>query len=482
MRDAQSKTFLLGNGQLQAVVYASPVHYLDEGESGAEPGQPSRGSRGSGKRGSWRQIDNTIVAAEKSTRHGSYSLKNKANFFSAHFGDTGAARGQGKRFAVLLEFGGHEFAFNPVTENGAKPKQMGQRRRKASAAPDVLFAESETVIYEEAYEGADLTYTVSESAVKEYIVINGRTGANEFQSEIYAPGAELGYGGDGCPVFAYAGGASVGIAEFFAFDANGAPAGEDQVRYTLERQGGESYMLTVTLDEGYITNPGRAFPIYLDPTIMVSNSSVPDTFVASASPNSNYNSGSVATYLRTGRDAPYGAMRSLINFPIPAGVANVTSATLRMRLYSSAGTPNVYAYRNTGPWSSGTATWNNKPAYTTASGSSKAAHSGSNWYSMTVTAIVQQWANKTATNYGFTIMDTNESNVNIWQTWYSSDALSPNKPELHITYTAAAGVPVTGVSVSDVGKHRHRGANDTDGGREPVKRDKRGSGMELEQL
>ncbi|MCL1912471.1 MAG: hypothetical protein FWG10_00975 [Eubacteriaceae bacterium] len=64
----------------------------------------------------------------------------------------------------------------------------------------------------------------------------------------------------------------------------------------------------------YITDLGRAFPIYLNPTVTISNSSVPNTFVASASPNTNYNSGSAATYLRTGKDTPYGARSSLIQF------------------------------------------------------------------------------------------------------------------------------------------------------------------------
>ncbi|MCL1914723.1 MAG: hypothetical protein FWG10_12820 [Eubacteriaceae bacterium] len=254
MRDAQSKTFMLDDGQLQTVVYASPVHYLEEGEGGVELGQDGRGQqRGGGKRGRWRQIDNTIVPAEKSTERGRYSLKNNANFFSAHFGDTG----EGK-YAVLLEFGGNEFAFNPVTENGAKPKQMkGAGRRKAAPAEfAAAIPESDTVIYEKAYDGADLTYTVSENAVKEYIVINEHTGVSEFQFEICAPGAKLGYGGDGCPVFTYGGDASVSVAGFFAFDAKGAFTEEGQVRHTLEQQGGGQYLLTVTLDEGYITDPG----------------------------------------------------------------------------------------------------------------------------------------------------------------------------------------------------------------------------------
>ncbi|MCL1913959.1 MAG: DNRLRE domain-containing protein [Eubacteriaceae bacterium] len=68
------------------------------------------------------------------------------------------------------------------------------------------------------------------------------------------------------------------------------------------------------------------------------------------------------------------------------------------------------------------------------SASSKAAHSGSNWYEMSVTPIVQQWANNPAANYCFTIKDTNESNTSIWHTRYSSDAPSPYKPELRISY------------------------------------------------
>jgi hypothetical protein len=53
---------------------------------------------------------------------------------------------------------------------------------------------------------------------------------------------------------------------------------------------------------------------------------------------------------------------------------------------------------------------------------------------MTVTEIVRDWIDGLSSNYGFILKDEEEGLTDHWTTWYSSDAPSPHKPELHITY------------------------------------------------
>ena len=55
-----------------------------------------------------------------------------------------------------------------------------------------------------------------------------------------------------------------------------------------------------------------------------------------------------------------------------------------------------------------------------------------------MTGIVHSWVNGVYSNYGFLLRDTNESSTSHWTTFYSSDAASPNKPELHISYSASS--------------------------------------------
>ena len=51
-----------------------------------------------------------------------------------------------------------------------------------------------------------------------------------------------------------------------------------------------------------------------------------------------------------------------------------------------------------------------------------------------VTNIVKSWYTGTYSNYGFVLKDATESGTSQWTTFYSSDAASPNKPELVINY------------------------------------------------
>lgn len=53
---------------------------------------------------------------------------------------------------------------------------------------------------------------------------------------------------------------------------------------------------------------------------------------------------------------------------------------------------------------------------------------------MGVTTLVKKWLAGTYSNYGFMVKDATESGTTHWTTFYSSDASSPNKPELIINY------------------------------------------------
>lgn len=96
----------------------------------------------------------------------------------------------------------------------------------------------------------------------------------------------------------------------------------------------------------------------------------------------------------------------------------------------------ITAYRNTGSWSSGTITWNNKPSYTTSECSTQATNdAGTSWWRMYNLTVVKKWLNGTYSQYGWMIKDATESGTTQWTTFYACDAPSPNKPELHIEYT-----------------------------------------------
>ena len=202
----------------------------------------------------------------------------------------------------------------------------------------------------------------------------------------------------------------------------------------------------MTVDEAYLSDPERAYPVYVDPTYMVTGGSVTfDTFIAKGSPGSNYNSGNNMLSLRTGKDTSYGVRRTLIKFTLPTGISgsSVSYVALRLKLMSYDGSLNIKGYRAMKDWSSSVATWNNfgEEGYATGSPIGNFTHAGNNWYAADATTVTKTWLNSQYQKYGFLLKDSNEGNVNVWATFASSDAASPNKPELVITYST--GTPPT---------------------------------------
>ena len=251
-------------------------------------------------------------------------------------------------------------------------------------------------------------------------------------------------------------------------DANGVPT--DALTYTFQTVKNNTVGVTVTLDPEYLTATDRAFPVVIDPTIMISSSSTADACVCSYTPSTNYQ---MATQLRTGFCTDYGIRRTYIKFNIPEAIQANTVTSARLEVEKSSGyTPTIRAFRVSDSWSSGTITWNNKPGFTALNASEISAQlsSGSSWYVMYVTEIVRQWVNKEKTNHGFVLVDMTENDPNHWTTWYSSDAVSPHKPELYITYsgpeipstppTTTKGAVLLGVPVKqdEEDDHDHTGA------------------------
>ena len=186
------------------------------------------------------------------------------------------------------------------------------------------------------------------------------------------------------------------------------------------------------MPETYLDDAKRVYPVVVDPSIMISGAADTfDSYVSSRYPDTNYY---LSTYVRTGRDDPYYTRRTYMKFNLPSLTASkVTSAYLRINKYSGA-TPEVAAYRVMGSWSSSTITWNNKPGYSTSYPSTYASNDSGTWWRMYCTTMVRYWLGGTYTNYGFLLKDHVESGTTQWTTFYSSDAPSPNKPELHIEY------------------------------------------------
>ena len=415
LRETNSETYLLSDGSYECVVYPDDKYYRDAS-------------------GSLQLIDNTIKLEEVKNQQVGRRYKNAANAFDVFFQD-------GTTPTVTIQKEGLSIGFSALPSSNGNSSRLSAANCIAeigavdahAALGGLTQTGDNTVTYANAFFNADLVYVLDNWALKEYIILKNREAANEYSFLLTTDGLTLRTTEDGAYFTDESGKQLFAFDSLFAIDAQGVMTEALSYSFVPVKDTGD-VLVTVTLDNNYLQAAERAFPVVIDPTIMISSSDTADACVCSGYPNTNYQ---MATQLRTGYDSDYGIRRTYIKFNIPASIPaySVTDATLDLEKISGAA-PQMRAYRCTSSWSSGSITWNNKPGYSTTNMSTVSVpfREGSVWYTMNVTGLVQDWVNGTYANYGFVVRDQNESDPNHWSTLYSSDAASPHKPELHITY------------------------------------------------
>lgn len=415
LRETNSETYLLSDGSYECVVYAEDKYYYDDSQS-------------------LKRIDNSIAKISTSayTTRGQY--KNAANAFDVYFSDSGTPE-------VNIVYNGTAISFTPVSTASRRNLQANTDRcvmavgkiENCTTLNELTTTGDNTVIYNDAFNDTDLVYVLENSALKEYIILNSPNASNAFSFMFTLENVTLQTTGNSAYFTAADGSTVFALDTLFAVDANGAVT--ENLSYSFAPVANTNKVLiSVTLDDAYLSSSDRAFPVIIDPSIMISSSETADACVCSNTPDTNYQ---MATQLRTGYEPDYGIRRSYIKFDIPDTIPlfSVTNASLEIEKLSGVN-PTIRAYRCTSAWSSATLTWRHKPDYaaTDFSPLSTIYSTGSTWYKMDVTTIVQSWVNAIYTNYGFLLKDNTEDNASHWTTLYSSDAASPHKPELHITY------------------------------------------------
>ncbi|MBQ3252874.1 MAG: DNRLRE domain-containing protein [Oscillospiraceae bacterium] len=424
LRETNSETYLLSNGNYECVIYAGDKYYRD-GRNALKP------------------IDNTLVLDEVTAKTDRRHYKNTANSFQVTFSDSEIP-------TVTMTKGSHGITFRTDSASGGNPFHTTADSkavtvgavRNCNTLTQLTDTGSDTIMYTNAFYNTDIVYVLQNDALKEYIVLKSSHAPNVFRFRFSMEGLTLEAKGS-TGVFLDENKEEVfRLDQLFAIDGTGEMT--EDLSYTFTPvKGGRDILITITLDEAYLTADDRVYPVVIDPSVMISSAKTADASVYSAKPDTNYQ---MEKRLRTGRDTTYGKRRAYLRFDMPSSIpaANVTESVLALKKYSGVD-PATRAYRCQAGWSSGTITWNNMPAFTmeNLSSESERRSSGSAWFEMDVTDIVKKWLDGSWENYGFAVRHYLETNTEQWTTFYSSDAPSPHKPELHITYTGGDSNPPT---------------------------------------
>ena len=327
-RTANARYWKLSDGRVQAEVSAVPTGYR------------------SGK--SWKDIDPTVTP----TGTKGFDFANTTNAASSWFGSD-ADR--------LLRFeSGDGHAVTLGLEGAGKLTPV---------------AKGDTVTYNDAVRGADLSYQVGPGRVKENIVLDRKpTGPVSFTFTLDAGGLTPKAGKDGSVSF-YGDAANpvLVIPAAFMTDAKKDASSPYNAGYSsaVEQKltkAGKGWKLTVTPDAKWLAAPERQYPVTVDPTISIAPTptTAQDVMISSDGPGTNYKDN---WRLSVGNTST-GASRALLRFPltgVPAGT-KLDSADLKLyydQTHTTGDTEvQLEAHRATQAWTEEQATWNSANTFT----------------------------------------------------------------------------------------------------------------------
>lgn len=302
-----------------------------------------------------------------------------------------------------------------------------------------LIYPENSVLYEDILPNIDILYETDNYKLKEYIVIKEPTTQNEFLFDYSLYGLTVFTDEAGNISFRDETGEDIFlIGDLFAVDNAGAMT--ESVTCTVVSTNSGTARLKVTLDAEYLADPERAFPVVIDPSTLICGSKVTlDTYISAAATGTNYYT---SDYLKTGFAASGKEQWSLMKFELytDATASTITSAKIRLEKHSGTSPSSLYARRITSSWSSSSVTYATKPSVSTSTSASnrsaKGVSDGDNWYSLSVTTMVKNMLNGTA-NYGWKIYDSGLTGTQS-TSYYSSDYISPHRPELVINYSTTS--------------------------------------------
>lgn len=409
-RTANSATFGQADGTFKTVVSSGPMHYRD-------------------RQGKWQNPDNTLV----DERAPGYALVNKTNGYRAQLpADLGAS-------PVRVAAGDDWVSFALEGAKGS-PKATANRAEYKGALP-----------------GVDVSYSAQNGGLKEDLTLMGPGAPSRYAFSLTtSPALVPTLTEDGAVEFRRGGDVPLAFMPPTVVDANGVAG---PVRAGLEpRAGGSTYTLAV--DDGWLRDPGRAWPVVVDPNVAYTPVGECRISNANTSPNC-----SQAMYPVSDVSQSYpGTSRMLLQFKlndIPFD-ARVTGA--RLDVHVAQATPALALHRITRDWAGGSAAptptfWQAKTSVpwttpggdidtTTASyqtpGYVSAPTTGADWAKWWPTQLVQDWVSGQAgptggpANQGVLLKLQQEGALG--RTYYVHGMQSAYAPSLTVSWSPRIGI------------------------------------------
>ena len=380
VEDLYSFTTLNEDDTLTLYMFSEPVKYVDKETTAIK------------------FIDNTIKAVETklpvssaelskigNSLYTAKSYTNTANFFKV---DMPASINQG----VSLSYEGKRFTLSPASASLSTAELKTATHRGMT---------EQTVEYRNALgTGVHLQYVPINSGVKENIVLDRYPGKNTFRFIFDAEGYYPIYTeGEAIP---FADPSTDEIALILGqVDARDSYTGDETDGHftlynslKLEDLKNGKYVLTVTVDNDFLTDPDTVYPVVIDPTFTVPNNTVRDTTVYSAKPNSSsyYSSAyNIVGNHGSGYGEGIAFVQANYNYNLQPLFTYQNIVSARYRVYEGSGKTNsstINVGLPTDSWNQTTLNYGNKPSYTK---TSSKVISKSGWHEFNITTQAKTW-------------------------------------------------------------------------------------------
>lgn len=306
-------------------------------------------------------------------------------------------------------------------------------------------------VYGDVNEGAVLTYTSTEDGVKETWTFNEKPDSNVIRYRLDLTGmtARKNVTDGGITYYDRETGDIIGAIESpWMNDATG-NAYSENIQYELDTVNADKgeYLLTMTVDEEYLNDSSRVYPITIDPTnTWRGDSEVKDVYVISGSKYGDtnfYESGT--TKMPSGKNDT-GTHRTYIKFinlkTITKGYSVGSAKFTVYETGTGASKQSIGAYRVTESWTTSKLTYNNRPTSSTCYDTITTQKTAKTAHTFDLTKFAKAVADETITNYGIQLY--NKTSDPSYACFHGSRA-SSYKPKLVVTYYS---VPTKASSVS----------------------------------
>ena len=345
----------------------------------------------------------------------------------------------------------------------------------------------ESVKYEDVFdEYTDVEYTYTYDGVKEDIILEKYNGTNKFDFELLTNGLELREDKGVLLLNDNNGNVRAVIGEIVVFSADNKnnTMGKYQI---IEKEKNNCYVISVTVDNEYLTSEKTKYPVTIDPYIKsnTGDGGIEDmqVFKGTDGKGDKEKSAGLSGVSRIGW-SDWGTCRTLLKFKQKNVLNNhgitlkgqIVSASIEMRdLMCQSDEVPVYCTQFTGKsWSeSGQYTWNALNVENTCKGgimlpvsyangkkksdTNPSTDTTSHWFKWNVSNIVKNWVGNTADIgkgiefYALPMLEGSSMYASYMKTFGSVQADSKYKPYFHIEYNNKAAVLV---SIKDTG-HDH---------------------------